>query len=56
MISIAVSSRSLAAARAVDPDVSTAAVHAAVEAALAEHQRQAPPAPRETPEPGRRTS
>ena len=40
MISISVSSRSLAAARAVDPDVSPAAVRAAVEAALAEHLRQ----------------
>ncbi|MDN5857521.1 MAG: hypothetical protein L0H84_02765 [Pseudonocardia sp.] len=41
MISIAVSSRSLAAARAVDPNVNAAAVHAAVAAALAEHLRQA---------------
>lgn len=41
MISIAVSARSLSAARAVDPDVSPAAVRAAVEAALAEHLRQA---------------
>lgn len=40
MLSISVSARSLAAARAVDPDVSPAAVRAAVEAALAEHQRQ----------------
>jgi post-segregation antitoxin (ccd killing protein) len=40
MINIAVSSRSLAAARRVDPDVSPAAVHAAVEAALAEHMRE----------------
>jgi hypothetical protein len=40
MISISVSSRSLAAARAVDPEVSPAAVRAAVEAALAEHLRQ----------------
>jgi post-segregation antitoxin (ccd killing protein) len=40
MISISVSARSLAAARAVDPEVSPAAVRAAVEAALAEHVRQ----------------
>ena len=40
MINIAVSSRSLAAARRVDPDVSPAAVHAAVEAALAEQMRE----------------
>jgi hypothetical protein len=40
MINIAVSSRSLAAARRVDPDVSPAAVHAAVEAAIAEHMRE----------------
>jgi post-segregation antitoxin (ccd killing protein) len=40
MLNIAVSSRSLAAARAVDPDVSPAAVRAAVEAALAEVMRQ----------------
>ncbi len=42
MISISVSARSLAAARAVDPEVSVAAVRAAVEAALAEHRRQVP--------------
>lgn len=41
MLSIAVSARSLAAARAVDPDISSAAVRAAVEAALAEHLREA---------------
>jgi post-segregation antitoxin (ccd killing protein) len=41
MINISVSSRSLAAARAVDPNVNVAAVHAAVQAALAEHLRQA---------------
>jgi hypothetical protein len=50
MISISVSARSLAAARAVDPEVSPAAVRAAVEAALAEHVRQSRqeqhPAPR----------
>ncbi|MFC4948475.1 hypothetical protein [Pseudonocardia sp. GCM10023141] len=40
MVNISVSSRSLAAARSVDPDVSPAAVHAAVEAALAEQMRQ----------------
>lgn len=40
MINIAVSARSLAAARRVDPDVSPAAVHAAVEAAIAEQLRQ----------------
>ncbi len=46
MISISVSARSLAAARAVDPDVSPAAVRAAVEAALAEHLRQSRQEPR----------
>ena len=40
MVNISVSSRSLAAARSVDPHVSPAAVHAAVEAALAEQMRQ----------------
>lgn len=40
MINIAVSARSLAAARSVDPSVSPAAVRAAVEAAIAEHLRQ----------------
>ena len=40
MVSISVAARSLAAARTVDPDVSPAAVHAAVEAALAEQLRQ----------------
>lgn len=40
MINIAVSARALSAARAVDPDVSPAAVQAAVAAALAEHSRQ----------------
>ncbi|MEV1290828.1 hypothetical protein [Pseudonocardia sp. NPDC049635] len=34
MVSISVSARSLAAARLIDPDVNTAAVQAAVEAAL----------------------
>jgi post-segregation antitoxin (ccd killing protein) len=40
MINISVSSRSLAAARRVDPNVSPAAVHAAVEVAIAEHMRE----------------
>jgi hypothetical protein len=40
MLNISVSSRSLAAARSVDPDVSPAAVRAAVEVALAEMMRQ----------------
>jgi hypothetical protein len=40
MVSIFVSARSLAAARAVDPHVSTAAVRAAVEVALAEQLRE----------------
>lgn len=43
MINISVAARSLAAARSVDPDVSPAAVRAAVEAALAEHTRQSRP-------------
>ena len=40
MINIAVSARALVAARAVDPLVSTAAVRAAVEVALAEQRRE----------------
>jgi post-segregation antitoxin (ccd killing protein) len=55
MINISVSSRSLAAARRVDPNVSPAAVHAAVEAALAEHtreQRRRPVTPAEGPPDG----
>lgn len=40
MMSISVSARALVAARAVDPAVSTAAVRAAVEAALAEQRRE----------------
>jgi post-segregation antitoxin (ccd killing protein) len=40
MLNISVSSRSLAAARSVDPNVSPAAVRAAVEVALAEMMRQ----------------
>jgi len=40
MMNISVSARALVAARAVDPGVSTAAVRAAVEAALAEQRRE----------------
>jgi hypothetical protein len=40
VINISVSSRSLAAARSVDPDVSAAAVRAAVEVAIAEQMRE----------------
>jgi hypothetical protein len=40
MINIAVSARALVAARSVDPQVSTAAVRAAVEVALAEQRRE----------------
>jgi hypothetical protein len=40
MISISVSARALVAARAIDPQVSTAAVRAAVEVALAEQRRE----------------
>jgi post-segregation antitoxin (ccd killing protein) len=40
MVNISVSSRSLAAARTIDPDVSAAAVRAAVEVAIAEHSRE----------------
>ena len=40
MINISVSARALVAARAVDPQVSTAAVRAAVEVVLAEQQRE----------------
>ena len=40
MINISMSARALVAARAVDPEVSTAAVRAAVEAALAEQLRE----------------
>jgi hypothetical protein len=40
MINISVSARALVAARAVDPQVSTAAVRAAVEVALAEQLRE----------------
>ena len=40
MISISVSARALVAARTVDPQVSTAAVRAAVEVALAEQRRE----------------
>lgn len=41
MVSISVSARSLAAARTVDPHVSTAAVRAAVEEAVAADRREA---------------
>lgn len=40
MLNISVSARSLAAARSVDPDVSPAAVRAAVEVALDQHLRE----------------
>jgi len=40
MMSISVSALALVAARAVDPEGSTAAVRAAVEAALAEQRRE----------------
>ncbi len=40
MMNISVSARALVAARAVDPQVSTAAVRAAVEVALAEQRRE----------------
>lgn len=40
MVSISVSARSLAAARLIDPDVNTAAVQAAVEAALATERHE----------------
>lgn len=40
MINLYLSGRSLAAARAVDPDVSPAAVHAAVEVAVVEQLRE----------------
>jgi hypothetical protein len=43
VLNIAVSSRSLAAARTIDPQVSPAAVYAAVEAAIAEQLRQLGP-------------
>lgn len=40
MVNISVSSRSLAAARRIDPNVSPAAVRAAVEVAIAEQMRE----------------
>lgn len=40
MVSISVSARSLAAARLIDPEVSTAAVQAAVEAAVDADRRE----------------
>jgi hypothetical protein len=49
MITISRLARALGAAREVDPDVSTAAVRAAVEAALAEELRE----PRRPPDPDR---
>jgi post-segregation antitoxin (ccd killing protein) len=54
MVTISVSSRSLAAARAVDPNVSAAAVRAAVEVALAEQARQLRRNRPETTRPDRR--
>jgi hypothetical protein len=56
MLTIAVSSRSLAAARTIDPHVSPAAVYAAVEAALAEHRRQLRTTPAEQRETRSRAS
>jgi hypothetical protein len=50
MINIYVSSRSLAAARSVDPEVSPAAVRAAVEVAIAEHMRELRRRPVEQPD------
>jgi hypothetical protein len=52
MVNISVSSRSLAAARQIDPDVSPAAVRAAVEVAIAEQMRELGrnrPAPESSP-------
>ena len=43
VLTIALSARALAAARAVDPHVSTAAVRAAVEAALTQQQLERTP-------------
>ena len=40
MINVSVAARALVAARSVDPEVSTAAVRAAVEVALAEQRRE----------------
>ena len=50
MISISVSARALVAARAVDPQVSTAAVRAAVEVALEEQRRELDRGPRALPD------
>jgi hypothetical protein len=55
VLNIAVSSRSLAAARTVDPQVSPAAVYAAVEAAIAEQLRQLRRTPSEPREAAPRT-
>jgi hypothetical protein len=53
VINISVSARSLAAARSIDPDVSPAAVRAAVEVAIAEHLRQLKRSPdSDQPRPG----
>ena len=49
MVTISVSSRSLAAARAIDPNVSAAAVRAAVEVALEEQRRELRRAERPAP-------
>ncbi|MBP2368341.1 hypothetical protein [Pseudonocardia parietis] len=48
MVSISVSARSLAAARLIDPEVNTAAVQAAVEAALAAERHEKRDADRPT--------
>lgn len=57
MVSISVSARSLAAARTVDPQVSTAAVRAAGEEAVAadrrEARRETAPTTDTSPRPGR---
>ena len=54
VLNIAVSSRSLAAARTIDPHVCPAAVYAAVEAAIAEQLRQLGLTPAAPPESHRR--
>ncbi len=55
VLNIAVASRSLAAARTIDPHVSPAAVYAAVEAAIAEQLRQLRRTSTEPRETSRRT-
>lgn len=55
MVSISVSARSLAAARLIDPQVSTAAVRAAVEEALEVDRREARRDTVRTGEPARPT-